>query len=520
MWRKLFAMLSTSALLVLTGCGRESISPSANLDTNSKPEVASSKPRVKKAETSSQSAVKKKAPKSIKKPPSFGFPKASCGDEASEESDTWWRVYIDSGDLDEIRRRYCKDAFKTVRKDTDAATIQVASFTSLERAKVFAKEVGGEVSQLVPETEDPIETPPSEKSFEPEAKKLTMESSSDQKSQPDAEKPTEKASGNPKPDTKESTGTPSSLGFPKNSCGDPIAADSSSDRWHVYIDGGDVDEVRRRYCRDAFKTVREYTDAPTIQVASFASRERAEIFAEEVGGTVESKRVYTFSFPKSSCGSPASERHRARWHVYIDDGDLDEIRRRYCQDAFRTIRKDTYADKVTIQVASFTWPLDAEAFAKEVGGEVSRPIYQGSSRLASPRSIAEITCPVGGELVSKRSLDAVDCLYSAKVLSKHVYFVDFREDVPPDIYSDAYLRESTENEGFSISANGAIERVRCVGRAGLETPVKNGVPLICAGQSAGGAGISKAMEAFFNTDPKIVCVFEPQRGILWKCRAT
>jgi uncharacterized protein YgiM (DUF1202 family) len=76
----------------------------------------------------------------------FNFPLASCGDSASEPSETWYSVFIDGGNVDEIRTRYCGDAISASRK-SGAATIQVASFTSYARALSLAKAIGGVVEQ-------------------------------------------------------------------------------------------------------------------------------------------------------------------------------------------------------------------------------------------------------------------------------------------------------------------------------------------------------------------------------------
>jgi hypothetical protein len=60
---------------------------------------------------------------------------------------TWYPVFIDGGNLEEIQRKYCADAFPKVRESTGEPTIQVASFTDPRKAEAFAAEVGGEVGQ-------------------------------------------------------------------------------------------------------------------------------------------------------------------------------------------------------------------------------------------------------------------------------------------------------------------------------------------------------------------------------------
>lgn len=76
----------------------------------------------------------------------FNFPLATCGDQSSEPSETWYSVFIDGGDLNDIRTRYCGDALSTSRR-SGTSTIQVASFTSYAKALSLAKAVGGVVEQ-------------------------------------------------------------------------------------------------------------------------------------------------------------------------------------------------------------------------------------------------------------------------------------------------------------------------------------------------------------------------------------
>ncbi|MBD2033908.1 hypothetical protein H6F76_02420 [Leptolyngbya sp. FACHB-321] len=78
----------------------------------------------------------------------FAFPKATCGDKSTSANDTWHPVFVDGGDLETLRRNFCADATSTVRKDSKVKSVQLASFTSRERATEFAKAVGGDVGQL------------------------------------------------------------------------------------------------------------------------------------------------------------------------------------------------------------------------------------------------------------------------------------------------------------------------------------------------------------------------------------
>ena len=82
----------------------------------------------------------------------FNFPQSSCGDSSNDTNDTWYPVFVDGGTLENIRIRYCADAVATVREDTGADTVQIASFTRRDRAEAFAQAVKGEVG--TPSTPD------------------------------------------------------------------------------------------------------------------------------------------------------------------------------------------------------------------------------------------------------------------------------------------------------------------------------------------------------------------------------
>jgi hypothetical protein len=77
----------------------------------------------------------------------FNFPKVTCGDKPTGDKDTWYPVFLDRGNLETIRRNFCADATSTVRKDSKVKSVQLASFTSSDRAIEFAKAVGGDVGQ-------------------------------------------------------------------------------------------------------------------------------------------------------------------------------------------------------------------------------------------------------------------------------------------------------------------------------------------------------------------------------------
>jgi hypothetical protein len=80
-------------------------------------------------------------------PSSFSFPYTSCGDKPTGNEDAWHPVFIDGAGIEDVRAKYCADAVATKRKDTSVETVQVASFTSRERALEFAKAVGGDVGE-------------------------------------------------------------------------------------------------------------------------------------------------------------------------------------------------------------------------------------------------------------------------------------------------------------------------------------------------------------------------------------
>ncbi|MBN8563536.1 MAG: hypothetical protein J0L70_23640 [Leptolyngbya sp. UWPOB_LEPTO1] len=75
--------------------------------------------------------------------------KETCGDPPDANA-TWYAVFIDGGNLNEVHRKYCKDAIAVNRQDSGKASIQVASFSDRARAEAFAKSVSGEVSRYEP----------------------------------------------------------------------------------------------------------------------------------------------------------------------------------------------------------------------------------------------------------------------------------------------------------------------------------------------------------------------------------
>lgn len=71
----------------------------------------------------------------------------ACGDAYDPEATTWYPVFIDDGDLNQIRETLCRDAQLITRKDSGKKSVQIASFTTYERAAQFASEIGGEVGE-------------------------------------------------------------------------------------------------------------------------------------------------------------------------------------------------------------------------------------------------------------------------------------------------------------------------------------------------------------------------------------
>jgi hypothetical protein len=89
----------------------------------------------------------------------FRFPQASCGDKPTGGDDTWYPVFIDGGNLSDIRSQYCVDAVSAIRQKTGKSAVQLASFTNYNRALKFAQAVNGEVGQPATPIETNLEKP-------------------------------------------------------------------------------------------------------------------------------------------------------------------------------------------------------------------------------------------------------------------------------------------------------------------------------------------------------------------------
>ena len=83
----------------------------------------------------------------------FQFPQSICGDKPTGANNTWYPVFINGGDVGKLRAQFCADSITTTRKDTGVRSVQLASFTSRQRADTFAQRVGGEVGAPTTATE-------------------------------------------------------------------------------------------------------------------------------------------------------------------------------------------------------------------------------------------------------------------------------------------------------------------------------------------------------------------------------
>jgi serine/threonine protein kinase len=130
------------------------------LDTKSikphKPTVNTSPPNIgnNQQHTNSNKSMKKKTSdkplqvKSNLSNTSFHFPMNTCGDLGNPQVGRWYRVLVNpkSFTLEQIKSRYCSDAFPTSNDNTKSKYIQVASFKDEKKAKdlvnILHKELG------------------------------------------------------------------------------------------------------------------------------------------------------------------------------------------------------------------------------------------------------------------------------------------------------------------------------------------------------------------------------------------
>jgi hypothetical protein len=83
------------------------------------------------------------------------FPQESCGEESTDEGQSWYPVFIKSTDLKTVQQKYCNDAI-LVSRQTGEKSIQVASFTSYDKAVAFADTLGGEVGSPINPSPSPV----------------------------------------------------------------------------------------------------------------------------------------------------------------------------------------------------------------------------------------------------------------------------------------------------------------------------------------------------------------------------
>ena len=80
------------------------------------------------------------------------FPKASCGDpkptDLSEYPVEFYPVNVpySPANLENAKLYFCRDALKKISKDTQEEEVQIASFTSREKASEFAKFIDSEIA--------------------------------------------------------------------------------------------------------------------------------------------------------------------------------------------------------------------------------------------------------------------------------------------------------------------------------------------------------------------------------------
>lgn len=79
---------------------------------------------------------------------SFDFPQDSCGDESTDSEQNWYPVFTDRANLDEIRKKYCRNAIAVFQESSENKTIKVAQFKHYKRALYFAQLIGGKVGNL------------------------------------------------------------------------------------------------------------------------------------------------------------------------------------------------------------------------------------------------------------------------------------------------------------------------------------------------------------------------------------
>ncbi|MGC9503154.1 hypothetical protein [Baaleninema sp.] len=93
------------------------------------------------------------------------FPQAECGDAKPTDSAAYpvnfypVNAPYSSQNLQKAKSLFCRDAYKKYRKDSRDYSVQIASFTSLEKAQTFADIVSSEISGVSVGEPTVVETP-------------------------------------------------------------------------------------------------------------------------------------------------------------------------------------------------------------------------------------------------------------------------------------------------------------------------------------------------------------------------
>jgi uncharacterized protein YgiM (DUF1202 family) len=134
--------------------------------------------------------------------------------------------------------------------------------------------------------------------------------------------------------------------FPQATCGDEATSALNQNWYPVFIDGADLDEIRSKYCGDAVNAVRAKSGNPSVQVATFANYERAQQFAQAVGGEVEA--VGATASPSPGATSATRPTH-ARSGVLAPDSEGQPINIRASASTTAAVQETGYGgDRVKI----------------------------------------------------------------------------------------------------------------------------------------------------------------------------
>jgi hypothetical protein len=212
--------------------------------TQTQPDIVSPSP---------QSATPTQAPtSSVESNPfnSVRFPQESCGDSLPEDGSAYpvsfYPVFVDYSEknLQILQSQFCKDSIKVFRDNKNKNSIQVASFTSQEKAEQFRKfifpKIGmGELGQPTTLTQKPNST-------QGDSNLLNNEI------------------------------------YPKKNCGDKLPSELTAyplKLYPVFIENNERnrDSIQSKFCQNAFVNYPSFL-GDSIEVASFLSEERAKKF--------------------------------------------------------------------------------------------------------------------------------------------------------------------------------------------------------------------------------------------------